>query len=412
MVRSFMVATHISKLIAMQALGPMLLRGAIVGINFAVMIGLAANLGLAAFGDLAVIWGAALVAAPIISVGGPLLMLRALTDGGGMSVSAVLFQMTIIPAALAVLSGMIATAIWPTMTWLPILLCAFWINFVTCLASVMRALGSVNLSMALRDCSPQIALGVAAVFMRDGPILVVAALGMGCIALPLSIWMFRSAERRNIIGRCHAAPAPSLSLWGTSVLGVGLAQIDIFVGGALLSPTQIGLYAVLRRVANLVALPVSVATWVSAKDISKSYGAGDTIALQAASRAASAIAFFAAFSLFLCGLISLAWVARDGQLVFFVLLCCAFIQAVFASGLMVATLCGLAQFAALTRGFSILFYSGCTVFVVGPVSNAMAYLLATSLGSLALWAIVRQQRHIDTSAWFLRTRPEAQWKPS
>ncbi|PRY78174.1 hypothetical protein CLV80_104138 [Yoonia maritima] len=412
MVRSFMVTTQISKIITMQALGPMVLRGAIVGINFAVMIGLATVLGLAAFGELALIWGAALVAAPIISVGAPLLMLRALTDGDGMSVKAVMLQVIIVPAALAVLSGTVAIAIWPTLPWFSILLCAFWINFASCLASAMRALGSVNLSMALRDCGPQIALAIAAMFMRDGQILVLAAFCIGCIALPLSIWAFRSADRLNIIGRHHASPVPSVSLWGTSVLGVGLAQIDIIVGGALLSPTQIGLYAVLRRVANLVALPVSVATWVSANDVSKSYGAGDTIMLQRASRGGSQIAFFAGLILFLCGLCSLAWVAPDGQFVFFILLCCAFIQVVFASGLTVATLCGLAKFAALTRGFSILVYSGCAAFVVGPVSNAGAYLLATSLGSLALWAIVRQQRHIDTSAWSLRSRPEAQWKPS
>ena len=61
------------------AMGTLALRGGIVGINFAIMIGLAGFLGLDAFGTLAVTWGLALMVATVLSLGGPLMLLRHLT---------------------------------------------------------------------------------------------------------------------------------------------------------------------------------------------------------------------------------------------------------------------------------------------------------------------------------------------
>lgn len=68
-----------------QTWSAIVLRGGIVACNFAVMIVLAAVLGLAAFGELAVIWGLAMIASTVLSGGAPLQLLRVLTNGQGIA---------------------------------------------------------------------------------------------------------------------------------------------------------------------------------------------------------------------------------------------------------------------------------------------------------------------------------------
>jgi O-antigen/teichoic acid export membrane protein len=393
-----------------RAVMPMFARAAIVGVNFGVMMLLAATLGFDAFGKLAVFWGIALVIAPVVSFGGPLLLLRALTDGGGVSARGILLHIVTLPAAMALAGMIIFAVIWPALPWELILLNAFCINVLTCIASVMRALGSVNISMALRDCGPQVSLGLAVLIA--GPVLLAAAFWMACFAVAAGAWVLRHSHRRNIINQCHPTPRVSPSLWGTSVLGVGLSQVDIIVGGALLSPTQIGLYVVLRRVANLVALPVSVATWVSANAVSETHARGDLHGLQAASLMGSRVALVPGLLLFLLGLSALPFLASDACGIFTLLLSGAALQVVFASGFTVATLGGMAQFAALSRGVSIGIYLAFAVLVTGPVSNAVAYVGAVSLGSAALWAAIWHRTTVDTSAFALRKVAEGVWKTS
>ena len=393
-----------------KAAAPMLSRGAIVAVNFGVMMLLAARLGLDAFGDLAVMWGIALVAAPVVSLGGPLLLLRALTDGGGVSSHGLLLHIVTGPATITLIGLVGCAAVWPTVAWELIFLNAFCINALSCLASVMRALGSVNASMALRDCGPQIALGLGAVVA--GPILLQTAFFMGVLVCFAWMGIWRHPERTKIIDDTYATPRVSPALWGASVLGVGLSQVDIIVGGALLSPAQIGLYVLLRRVANLVALPVSVATWVSANEVSKSHASGNVDDLQLASKLGSRVALVPGLLLFAAGVLSLPFLPVDARAIFAVLLIGAILQVVFASGFTVATLAGMAQYAVLSRGFSICVYMAFALWVVGPVANALAYSGAISLGSVALWAAIRQRTQVDTSALALRTVAEARWKLS
>lgn len=421
--RSMIIAT-LTKLAQRHAMGTLILRGGIVGINFAVMIGLAAWLGLGAFGALAVVWGLALVASTALSLGGPLMLLRHLTDGGGVSSQTIVWQVMVLPVVLAVVAYPVLVSAFPDLPWLPILAMGLGINLMTCLASIMRALGSLQMSMALRDAGPQVALGlgvVAGPYTGEGLILMQSLIWLGLLAAVAGFWCARHVNFEALI--CNGGKRAGLawSLWGTAVLGMALAQVDIIAAGSLLTPEQVGIYALLRRIANLVALPVSVATWVSAAPVSAAFGAGNPARLQQASASGSQIAFVPAMLLFCVGcaalpLLPLITDGTEARWLCVVLLTGALVQAVFASGYTVATLCAQGPLAALTRLFSLgIYVTGVWILgaaMVGPVENALLYVGATSIGSLGLWCALRQRMGIDTSAMVLLRKQEPAWKPS
>lgn len=422
-----MIGSALSKLAKSSAVDAMVLRGAIVAVNFAVMIGLAAVMGLRAFGALVVIWGLAMVASTALSVGAPLLLLRRLTDGGGLSPKTLVTQVMVLPLVIAVPAFFVLDALVPGLPWIAILSAGLVINLATCLASIMRALGSMHASMALRDAAPHVALGLAGVSMlgSQAPMMVMqTVIWLGVCSALAAMWCVRHPRWGELIKPDGVNERIAWSLWGTSVLGMGLAQIDIVVGGSFLSAEQIGLYAVLRRVANLVALPVSVATWVSAGPVSAAHGAGDKNGLREASSKGSLIALIPGFFLFCLALAALPILdfvigqatGAQGRWLFVILLMGALIQVVFASSFTVATLCGHAHFAAGTRLISITSYLTALWLlgpvVIGPIANGGLYVGATALGSIILWALIQQRLHVDTSACVLLSRQEGRWKLS
>jgi O-antigen/teichoic acid export membrane protein len=206
-------------------------------------------------------------------------------------------------------------------------------------------------------------------------------------------------------------------------LGTALAQVDIVVGGAFLSDGQIGLYGLLRRLTNLVVMPVSVATWVSSVPVAKAYGAGDRAALGHASRQASSVAMVPGLVLLGAGVVALAvlqlrafqmWGA-EGNWVCLILLGGAGLQLMFAATFTVATLCKLAHFAALARLCSVVVYVVGVVLipVMTPISNAIIYSVALTVGNLLLWIVVQRRLGVDTSARvLLHSRREVRWNLS
>lgn len=408
-----------------SAVGTLGLRGGIVGVNFAVMLGLAAALGLDTFGTLAFLWGAALVAGTLLSLGGPLILLRALTDGTGLPLRDVVAFSLVYPAVLGLPAFWVLTLLWPGLPWAAILGLGVMANLLGCATSVMRALGSVQWSMALRDAGPQIALALGALVAGDGQvvsILTTCALTLGGLCLLIALWCLRHRGIGGLMSR-QGRPGLSLSLYATSVLGMVITQIDLIIGGAVLPPEALGLYALLRRVANLVALPVSVATWVSAAPISAAHGSNDRRGLAKASAAGSQIAFLPGTALFVLGLSALPVVtlsapqilATEATVAFALLLLGALGQVIFASGYTVATLCGLARFSVHARLLVVLIYVLVVQFIGDALSittNALAYVVAMTAGGAYLWHIVRKRSGIDTSAWVLWQKRAGQWKLS
>ncbi|MDX8347924.1 hypothetical protein SLH49_07995 [Cognatiyoonia sp. IB215446] len=421
-----MVVKTLSRIAAASAWRTLTLRGGIVAMNFGVMIGLAALMGLAAFGELAVIWGLAMIASTALSCGAPLVLLRYLNDGHGMSKRSMLRHVILRPAALAIVGFGLLHLTLPTVNWAAVLLGGLAVHLATCLASIMRALGSVQASMALRDAAPPVGLGLAGLSALGAPaenILLLAAVIVLLFCGGAFIWCLRQSAWRSLLGDSGGPDRIAWSLWGTALLGMGLAQVDIVLVGAMLPAEQVGLYAVLRRLANLVALPVSVATWVSAKPISAAFGTADREALSRASAKGSQIAFLPGLLLFGALLAALPVFdlligqSLDGlarwTLVFLAI--GALIQVAFASGMTVATLCGGANQAAISRGISIFTYL--TVIGIwgagqGIAFHALAYAAAMTGGTLFLWARLRRSLGIDTSAAILWPRLGGSWRMS
>ncbi|MEO1638563.1 MAG: hypothetical protein AAFU41_04875 [Pseudomonadota bacterium] len=404
--------------------GTVLLRGGIVGANFAIMVFLAAQMGFTAFGELAFAWGAVMVLATVVSCGGPLVLLRALTDGSGMGGWRIACFALIWPAGLTGLIWLPLQSLWPLPPWGVILAAAVAVNLLSCLASVVRALGYVQTSMVLRDGVPQLTL-LSAWMLLSTPdaagVLWLAAmlmLGLGLLGGAACLVALRGkAADRHV-------PSDAPALWATSILGGGVAQMDIVVGGLLMAPEVLGIYAILRRVANLVALPVSVATWVSAAEISAAKGAEDIQNLQNASAAGSRVAFTAGAVLFALGLMSIpllhlvlpAVAGAMPQAVFLVLLCAAFGQVWFASGYTVATLCGLGRETVMARGTALMIYLGSVGLLstaLSPALNAALYGCAITASSVLLWWRLKGLLGVDTSAGVLWPGKEGEaWKPS
>lgn len=172
-----MIAERLSRLISTVAGPTLLLRAGVIGGNFVVMMGLAWGLGLARFGEVAVLWSMAMMAATTLSIGAPLLLLRVMGDGTGIRASALVRQGLVFPALLTVIAVGILPVLVPGLPWGPVMLVGLAINGLNCLASMMRALGSVQLSMFLRDGAPQLALGMAAcVTANPSRMLIVVAI--------------------------------------------------------------------------------------------------------------------------------------------------------------------------------------------------------------------------------------------
>jgi O-antigen/teichoic acid export membrane protein len=331
----------------------------------------------------------------------------------------------IAPGLLCLVAYLICVTIWPTLPWVAILGAGYFVNVLGCLASVMRALGSVQVSMALRDAGPQIALGLAGVvaYSSDpGTILRVCAIVMGATSVAGALWISTDNALDAILCR-ERRNYWSMSQWGSSVLGMVVAQVDLIVGGAVISAEQLGVYAVLRRVANLVALPVTVATWVSAPAISKAYGAGNFAALTKASREASQIAALPGAVLFALGVISLpllpvilpALPGANPSLVFGILLLGALSQVIFAASLTVATLCGASYQAMATRLLMVVVYLLWFLWwgpELSALTNALGYSCALTLGGGALWVMIKRRIGVDTSAGVLLNGKGGLWKTS
>ena len=408
----------ISQMLLSVANRAMLLRASVVGANFVVMIGLAAYFGLPNFGALIHLWALALVAAAFIGLGGPMLLLREAARGKRLPPIFIVCLAVFAPAIACGATLAVLNLLLPAYDWLPILIAAFAINLSACAASVMRGTGSVILSMALRDAGPFVALGAAAVVLpRSGnaALLTNSALLLLFVSVAGLIWALWQGRAQP--AKTQVEFGGLVALWGAALLGLVIAQMDIVVGGALLPPEVLGAYAVLRRVANLVALPVSVATWIAAPDVSSSFSAGDRVGLARASALGNRIAWYPAFVVFVAGLIAAyAMVVRpigtySGAL-FALLLLGSLLQAFWASGYTVATMTNAARLSASARLIAVATYAAVVFWqstALTVIGNGLAYVVALSLSSLWLWAVLRHRYGVDTSAAVLWTKRGALW---
>ena len=395
------------------ALGLIALRGAAVAVNFGVMVGLSVWLGLPAFGVLAHLWAVAMVISTLIAAGGPLVILRARPEEAW---RCFLCVGVLHPFGLAVLA---VFAVWAGgfwLVWQSVLVLGLAIVFAQGVASLLRVWGNVSLSMLLRDVAPVLALGAAALGLAEPAVAVLGAAVILTVVCALSLLF--GVVRYGAGTARDCTDAQQGTLWLSSILGMGQAQADLVIAGLFLPPEVFGLYALLRRVANLVALPVTVATWVCAGPVASAFARNDGGALARATAQASAIAWYPAL-----GLVVLVGIGSAGlgvmQLpvlppamlpVFAVLLCGALLQAYWAAGYPVANLGPSPLMAVEARGIALIVYGMIALAggaALGPFGHALAYTLALAAGSFHLWRRLWRALAVDTSARVLWRRAEA-----
>jgi O-antigen/teichoic acid export membrane protein len=374
-----------------QARLALVLRGALVAGNFVILLGMAAGLGLDVFGRLIVVWGIAQIAATLLGFGAPLVLLARLGDGAGLHPRAVAALCLGLPVALALPVAVAGAAFAPDLLdWGAVLGAALVLHLVACLASILRVLGETLWSMALRDGAPMLALGLGALAGDDvAAILWICTAILGALGAVAAGVCAAHPRRAAMIGPARAKDIAARGLWANAVLGMALAQLDIVIGGQFLPPEQIAIYALLRRLANLAALPVAVTSWVSTGAISAAHAQSDRRALQDAVTRAGQAAIWPAAGLGLVAALVLALGAGWAHWPLLALMLAGIaVQVVLAQAMTLASLTGQGYGAAITRLVSVVSYLVLAVVVFAPLDawhNALAYVSATSLGSAALW---------------------------
>ena len=252
-------------------IGLIALRLALTALQAAAMVGLAAVFGVARFSEIAVLWGATALAGAAMSGGGAVILLRHLCDGRGLRGQALLKVLLLWPLGLC---GLLL----PALLWveasvlLPAMAAGFAFNLLQNAASILRATGSLGLSMAVRDGVPVLAI-VGAAFAGEMAMAFAAAMGAaGLLALRIGV---PGLARRGLLSPAGGEAAPDAAQWANGFAGMAVAQIDILLASLLLPPSAAGLYALLRRLANLATLPASAAVWVIASDVATAGRLGD-----------------------------------------------------------------------------------------------------------------------------------------
>ena len=391
----------------------MALRAATVAVHFAIMLWLAQWLGLAGFGSLAHAWAMALVASTLLAAGGPLVILRQAPRDA----LACFCRVGILhPAGLA--AGLAVALHWleVTLPWESVLAMGLALALCHSVASVLRVWGSQMASMFLRDGVPIVVLGLAALGEAAADAILLRAAGtlVLCSAAALLAGLVRAPGRdRNGLTLTGQA-----SLWLSSLLGMAQAQADLVVAGLFLPAEIFGIYALLRRVANLVALPVSVATWACAGPVASAFAQGDGEALARASTRASAIAWYPALALLgltvvgtlVLMLVDQAIVGPQMIALFAVLLGGAILQAYWGASYPVAHLGPAPLMGVEARALALGLY-GAAAWMAGSsldaAGHALVYTVAMTAGSLHLWRRLRVAFAVDTSARVLWRRAGA-----
>ena len=189
----------------------------------------------------------------------------------------------------------------------------FWTILVT-LAAYVRALRSSSEAMFLSELT--------------APLTLLLAMGVGAWRGELSvIWLLTSAGLMLLLvelmmlgwhawkswmpvgGPCGESVSfkELRAYWGTVMLNTMSSQIDIVLAGVVLSPASIGLYAVIKRVANVTTFAVSVVVWMYAPKVSRASAANNISALSCIARRSIQFTLGAGVIILMLLLVFLPW---------------------------------------------------------------------------------------------------------
>lgn len=409
-------------------------RGLTVLSNFLSMLAIAYCLGIDEYGRFVFIWTMGIVASSVISFGLPVYLLREMSitsasDGRGVSVSFALKMGVALPAVfVGIIWGLgslglhfdVLQCIGVTRENLPlVLILAFFLNLNTNFSSATYALGFMNASMFQRDALPQVFASLAAVIAvvmgqaQSTFVLLLISIMMGLWLIAIAIAILVANRSKAIFGAPRGGGGYTVSFWGGAVLGMVWAQIDVLVGSVFMTPAQLGAYNILRRVANLAALPVTISTWATVGDFSRAFAAGDRAKIEETNRRALTLSVYPGAALLLIcvplyAVLAHIYTLPRGESLFtayLILLAQSAVLLAFAPGMTVAQSSGNERAVVWARLVGLGVFLA-VVSVDWPIGSDVKTAISLVSGTLAMsgfvWIILNGRLAVDTSMCVLR----------
>ncbi|MBV7258520.1 hypothetical protein [Erythrobacter crassostreae] len=408
------------------------IRGVTVLSNFGAMLLLALILGIEDYGSFVLIWAMAAVTSSFVSLGMPVYLMKELSiadrwgkDGVGLGYTAamvVLWPAAICAGFFAIASIPIASAsleLWGIAQgdFALLLGLAYLMNLNINLSSIVYAIGYQGYSMFQRDAVPQLLALAVAFFvvvqaMAQPATLVLIGVCILLAAFTIFVIAFLAFHhfRQQYFGDGSGAGRWQGAFWGSAVLGLAWAQIDIVIGGLFLSPAQLGAYNILRRIANLVTLPATISNWTTIGDFSRAFAQHDREAVLATNRKALVLGAIPGFLLLLVAIpayvvIDYLYAFPEGEgffLLFLMLLAQAGIVVHFLAGTSILSTSGLETSAMFCRLAGLIAYLIALAILFALIPSAVhANAAALFAGSIVLyglvWLVVYRNHGFDSS---------------
>ena len=270
-------------------------RGGIVGVNFLSLLVVAALMAPAEFGAFVFLWSASQMLSAVAAFGGANYLIReGSARQGDPSLGVTRKEAVLIafgyPALILAVIAIAATALSALFAEIPTVAAIKLADvFAVCLAAgAMIALShsatplrldeKQTLSMMIRDAGPS-SLMVSAFLISYAAgtpdprtiLMCFAAMAAGTAFVfffyiriaKVALW--RQGPRAD---RRHRERELRV-FWGSDIAGMALTQFDILIGAAFVTNTELGHYQILKRLANLVGLPLVVTNWSAQVSLGK-----------------------------------------------------------------------------------------------------------------------------------------------
>ncbi len=310
-----MIARLLTRLLAREKLQFAMLAAMRMGISFSqlvIVVVAASLLGPADFGRFAIVFAGARLLAAFAGLGAPSFLLKDVPwrQARGLpwhSAGAAMLTFIVYPALICAAVGAGAEAIGRTGTaYYPLLpgegaamalLGLVWAGMLA-LGAYVRTTRSATEAMLVADLYTPLAMlaALAALWAIGLPqvtrIVLLCCAIVGATQLAMLAW--HAARGWIPVGGPDAEPVrirELIAYWGTVLLNTASTQIDILIAGSVVGPVATGVYTVIKRFTNVLAIPLSIAVWIIAPQISRASATGDRAVLERCARTANRLSF-------------------------------------------------------------------------------------------------------------------------
>ena len=302
-----------------------------------------------------------------------------------------------------------------------ILLTGSFFSFLDLMIAIVRVSKNASTSIFLRDALPYLLLlqllfllGLFDMLNVETLVLSLCVSLIICFLVSLYIALPYLSRRKEKVNLTLIRNAEFTSFWGSAVIGASLSQIDILIARYFLVDAQLGLYALARRVTNLISLPQVIVNWALNVEVAYQYAAGDgkeILQRQAQKGLVMAVPLAIVMSLFILFL-SPYWLSlfKVNVSITIIVVLMIFISAqifnvLSGANLLFASQCGQQKYVFHTRMLSLIvgvIVMVMGVYVVGPSGLAFGVFISVVLLNFMVTRRVYRTIGVWTSVPFLR----------